>query len=155
MEPTHPKLEKFSSPWYSKPGLLYFIAAGRPPVAIKIGVTQATTMKTRLKAIQSANHEPVELLGVVRFDSGDKPLLQAERVERELHKRFASLQRNVDWSVGYEWFTTSQELLDYIATHAIQPEHLGLPRSLAQVREPLPDAPDECSSPKRLKPHSL
>jgi hypothetical protein len=81
-EATPAKPEKFSSPWYSKPGLLYFIAAGRPPVAIKIGVTQATTMKTRLKAIQSANHEPVELLGVIRFDSGEKPLLQAEGAAR-------------------------------------------------------------------------
>ncbi len=105
-------------------------------------------MKTRLKAIQSANHEPIELLGVVRFDSGDKPLLQAERAERQLHKRFASSQRLVDWSVGYEWFTASQELLDYIAAHSTPPEDLALPRSLAQIREPLPDAPDECLSPK-------
>ncbi len=90
MEATPAKPEKFSSPWYSKQGLLYFIAAGRPPVAIKIGVTQATRMTARLKAIQSANHEPVELLGLIRFDSGDKPLLQAERAERELHKRFGS-----------------------------------------------------------------
>jgi hypothetical protein len=57
-------------------------------------------MKTRLKAIQSANHEPVELLGVIRFDSGEKALLQAERAERELHKRFGS-SRLVDWSVGF------------------------------------------------------
>ncbi len=103
-------------------------------------------MKRRLKAIQSANHEPVELLGVIRFDSGEKPLLQAERTERELHKRFASSQRLIDLSVGYEWFTTSQELLDYIATHAAPPEDLGLPRLLTQTRDPLPDAPDEVSS---------
>jgi Meiotically up-regulated gene 113 len=100
METTPPNPKKFSSPWYSKAGLLYFVAAGRPPVAIKIGVTQATSMKTRLKAIQSANHEPVELLGVIRFDSGEKALLQAERAERELHKRFGS-SRLVDWSVGF------------------------------------------------------
>ena len=43
-------------------------------------------MKTRLKAIQSANHEPVELLGVIRFDSSEKPLLDPARAERELHK---------------------------------------------------------------------
>jgi len=82
-------------------------------------------MKTRLKAIQSANHEPVELLGVIRFDSSEKPLLDPARAERELHKRFGSSQRLVDWSVAYEWFTTSQELLDYIAAHAIPPEQLG------------------------------
>ncbi len=144
MEATPTKPEKYSHPWYAKSGLLYFIAAGRPPVAIKIGVTQATSMRARLKAIQSANHEPVELLGVIQFDSGEKPLLQAERAERELHKRFGGSQRLVDWSVGYEWFTTSQELLDYIAAHATPPEKLGLPRTLAQIREPLPDAPDEC-----------
>jgi hypothetical protein len=150
MEAGPTKPEKFSSLWYAKAGLLYFVAAGRPPVAIKIGVTQATTMKTRLKAIQSANHEPVELLGVIRFDYGEKPLLQAERAERELHTRFADSQRLVDWSVGYEWFTTSQELLDYITAHATPPEQLGLPRSLAQIREPLPDAPCESVSPKEI-----
>ena len=139
METIQAKPEKFSSPWYSKQGLLYFVAAGRPPVAIKIGVTQATKIRERLKHIQSANHEPIELLGVIRFDCGDKPMLQAERAERELHKRFASTQRLVDWTVGYEWFTTSQELLDYIAAHATPPEQLGLPRSLAQVREALTD----------------
>lgn len=138
-EDTQTKSEKYSHPWYAKSGLLYFIAAGRPPVAIKIGVTQATTMRTRLKAIQSANHEPVELLGVIQFDSGEKPLLQAERAERELHRRFGSSQRLVDWSVGYEWFTTSQELLDYIASHATPPEQLDLPRTLAQIREPMPN----------------
>jgi len=97
MEATRAKAEKFSWPWYSKQGLLYFVAAGRPPIAIKIGVTQATKMQERLKKIQSANHEPIELLGVIRFDSSEKPLLQAERAERELHKRFASTQRLVEW----------------------------------------------------------
>ena len=140
METAQSKAEKFSLPWYSRQGLLYFIGAGRPPVAIKIGVTQATKMQERLKQIQSANHEPIELLGVIRFDSGEKPLLQAERAERELHKRFASTQRLVDWTVCYEWFITSRELLGYIAANATPPEQLGLPRSLAQVREPLPDS---------------
>ena len=146
MESAPPKAEKFSSPWYSKPGLVYFIAAGCPHIAIKIGETQQTTMRNRLKAIQSANHEPVELLGVIRFDSGEKPLLQCELAERALHQRFASTQRLADWTVGYEWFTVSPELLDYIAAHATPPEQLGLPRTLAQLREPLPDAPDELSA---------
>lgn len=100
-------------------------------------------MRRCLKAIQSANHEPVKLLGFIRFDSGEKPLLQAERAERELHRRFANSQRFVDWSVGYEWFTTSQELLDYIASDATPPEELSFPQSFAQIREPLPDAPDD------------
>jgi hypothetical protein len=36
METTPPNPKKFSSPWYSKAGLLYFVAAGRPPVAIRL-----------------------------------------------------------------------------------------------------------------------
>ncbi len=149
MEATPAKPEKFSSPWYAKPGLLYFIAAGRQRAATKIGVTQAAKMKERLKAIQSANHDPVELLGVIRFDSGDKPLLEAERMEAALHTRFASSQRVLPGTVGYEWFTTSQELLDYISAHSTPAEELGVPRSLAQIREPLPDALDECQSHKQ------
>lgn len=131
------KPEKYSSPWYAKPGYLYFIAAGNPPIAIKIGVSQQTTIRSRLKNIQSANHEPVALLGVIKFEAVDKPLLQAERAERELHLKFAESQRLVDWSVGYEWFTSSKELLAYISEHTTPPEALGLPRTLARFHKPV------------------
>lgn len=100
-------------------------------------------MRRRLKVIQSANHEPVELLGVIPFNLGEKPLLQAERAEQKLHRRFASSQRFVDWSIGYEWFITSKELLDYIALDATPPEEFGFSRSFAQIKEPLPNAPDD------------
>jgi len=52
-------------------------------------------------------------------------------------------------TVGYEWFTTSQELLDYVSAHSTPSEELGVPRSLAQIREPLPDALDERQSHKQ------
>jgi len=54
-------------------------------------------MKTRLKAIQSANHEPVELLGVIRFDSSEKPLLDPAR-----RARVAQMLRQFTASRGLE-----------------------------------------------------
>ncbi len=124
---------KYSSEWYSKAGVVYFIGAGRPPVAIKIGVTQKSKVRQRLRAIQCDNHEPVELLGVLPFTKGKKPLLNAERRERSLHTQFASHQRIVDGCVGHEWFTAGADLLAFIAAHAIPPERLELPRSVAKV----------------------
>jgi hypothetical protein len=124
---------RFTDPWYGKAGFIYFVAAGRPPVAIKIGVTQQSTLKRRLKSIQSANHEYIELLGVISFSEGDKPLLDAEAAERALHQRFQAYQRFISSSVGSEWFTSSNELIEYISTNCIEPETLGLPRSVAKA----------------------
>jgi hypothetical protein len=125
---------KHESAWYAKPGAVYFIGAGHPPIAVKIGVTQKAKVKQRLRAIQCDNHEPVELLGVHIFESGDKPLLQAECKEQELHKKFAAYQRIIDGHVGHEWFTAASELLKYIDEHTTSPEQLGYPRSLAYIR---------------------
>lgn len=123
--------EKYSSKWYSDSGIIYFVAAGSPPVAIKIGVTKPDGIVRRLRGIQSSNHELIELLGVILFDKGDKPMLQAERKEQELHKQFSHLQRIVDGNVGHEWFTTVPELLSFVATTAVPPEQLGFPRSVS------------------------
>ena len=106
---------KFESEWYSKPGVVYFIAAGSPPVAIKIGVTQRAKLPQRLRQIQSSNHEPISLLGIIIFDGEAKPLLHAERRERDLHRQFAKYQRIADGKVGHEWFSAGPELLAYIA----------------------------------------
>jgi hypothetical protein len=73
--------EKISIPWWSRPGAVYFIGAGRPLIAIKIGVTQQDKIGRRLRAIQCDNHEPVELLGALLFRNGRKPLLEAEQHE--------------------------------------------------------------------------
>lgn len=124
---------RFTDPWYGKAGFIYFVGAGAPPVAIKIGVTQQSTMKRRLKNIQSANHEHIELLGVIAFSEGDKPLLDAEAAERALHQKFKAYQRFINSSVGSEWFTSSSEIVEYISANCVEPETLGLPRSVAKA----------------------
>jgi hypothetical protein len=123
--------EKFGSAWYSKPGLLYFIAAGSPPVAIKIGVANRNGFMNRFRGIQGSNHEFVELLGVICFETGEKPMLQAERKERELHEQFAHLQRLKNGHVGHEWFTVSPELMAYIEQHTLPPEKCKLQRHVS------------------------
>lgn len=123
--PAPERSPKFSSRWYSKAGAVYFIGAGLPLVAIKIGVTQKDKVKKRLRAIQCDNHEPVKLLGVVLFDDGEKPLLRAERHEHALHTQFALHQRITGGSAGHEWFAAAPELLAYIAENAVPPEAIG------------------------------
>jgi hypothetical protein len=123
--------------WHRLPGLVYFLKAGD---AIKIGVTTVGSGKTlkqavkrRMTQVQSANHEPVELLGVMSFSApdGDMPTFLAETLERELHIRFVSSQRFKPHTVGAEWFTASGDLLAYIRENAKTPEALGLPRVIA------------------------
>ncbi|MDE2134256.1 MAG: GIY-YIG nuclease family protein [Alphaproteobacteria bacterium] len=133
--PEKERTPKYASPWYAKAGVVYFIGAGRPLIAVKIGVTQKDKVKQRLRAIQCDNHEPVELLGILSFDDGDKPLLQAERRERSLHTQFAAYQRIADGYVGHEWFSAAPELVAFIAEHTTAPEQLGYPRSVANIRE--------------------
>ena len=124
--------------WWSSPGVLYFFAVGTPPAAIKIGVAALTkgctllqAVRRRFSAIQTSNHETVELLGVVHFTEGQYPTRQAEVVERELHIRFATLQRFKPHTGGAEWFTPSPELFDYIRSNSTPPSQLGLPSILA------------------------
>lgn len=121
--------------WYKQPGFVYFFKAGE---AIKIGVAAVTKGKTlqeavrrRLRQIQSVNHEQVELLGIISFESGDMPTFDAETRERELHNRFASSLRFRQHTIGAEWFNSSKELLTYIAENAKAPDVFGLTRTIA------------------------
>jgi hypothetical protein len=114
--------------WKRSLGIVYFLAAGNPPVAIKIGSAIRQGMKRRLQGLQCGNHETLELLGVLCVSEGEHPRIEADRIEREHHKRFAHLQRFKDTYVGHEWFTAAPELLVYIAEHTIPPEQVGLPR---------------------------
>jgi hypothetical protein len=127
-------VEKFQSPWYRERGVIYFLAVGRPAVAVKIGVSKAAGVLSRMRKTQTHNHGLVELLGVIPFDQGEKPLRQAEIAERELHRRFAEVQIFQDGLVGHEWFAASPELLAYISSHSTAPEVLGLPRTVARPR---------------------
>jgi hypothetical protein len=81
--------------WWGWPGILYFFAAGDPPVAIKIGVAALTNecslqacVRRRFEQIQSSNHETIELLGLICFCEGQYPTRSAEVLERELHIQF-------------------------------------------------------------------
>lgn len=137
MKPPRPASESSASTvaWWSCPGVVYFLAAGEPPIAIKIGMAAQTGKKDlrsailrRLSQIQSSNHEPVQLLGVIHFTEGEHPTRQAEARERELHAEFEHLQRFKPYTRGAEWFAPSPELLARIREIATPPEALNLPR---------------------------
>lgn len=128
MNPTKDSTNENQLKWWRAPGVVYFLAAGSPPTAIKIGVTTRATVRTRMEKTQTHNHEPIELLGVIPFDKGEFPLRDAEDQERLLLIRFAPLHRFKPHSRGAEWLTTSPELLRLVAETSIPPETLGLPR---------------------------
>lgn len=78
--------------------VVYFIAAGHPPEAVKIGCTH--DVRSRLRGIQTGNHLPMLLLGTL---PGDR------RLERELHRRFEHLR------LQGEWFRWSDEIAAVIS----------------------------------------
>ncbi len=126
--------------WWKNPGVIYFIAAGEPPVAIKIGIAAITstrdltaTIVRRLSQIQSSNHERIRLLGVIHFTHGPHPTRDAEAKERELHTEFEHSCRFAPYTRGAEWFNPSPELLARIEQIATKPEALQLPRFFPSV----------------------
>lgn len=134
-----PKAIEASSPstvaWWRNPGVIYFVAAGDPPVAVKIGMAAITgkrslhdTVVRRLSQIQSSNHELIRLLGVIHFTQGEHPTRDADARERELHNEFKHLCRFKAYSRGAEWFSPSPDLLSRIEQIATPPEALDLPR---------------------------
>lgn len=121
--------------WWSCPGLLYFLAVGDPPIAIKVGMlaitsvhTPQTAMRRRLSSIQSSNHELVRVLGVVHFVQGRHPTKDAER---ELHLKFKHLARFQLGSRGAEWFNAAPDLMEEIGRLSQPPEVLGIFRTVA------------------------
>jgi len=128
--------------WYRRPGVVYFFAAGNPPVAIKIGVTTIAKedelqeddwracIHQRHKQIQSSNHETIELLGFIRFRDGDLPARRAELHERALHKQFKELQLFKAHTMGAEWFKPGAKLWDYIQNKTSSPYVIETPESL-------------------------
>ena len=141
MKPTKDTTNERQLAWWRQPSVIYFIAAGRPPKAIKIGVTTRATVRERLEKTQTHNHEPVELLGVIPFDTGEFPMRAAEDQERLLHIQFAKLNRFKPHTRGAEWLTSSPDLLRLVTETAIQPEALGLPRFVCT-----PINPNECNA---------
>lgn len=90
-------------------------------------------IERRLSQIQSSNHEPVQLLGVILFTEGEYPMQDAEIRERKLHTEFSHLRRFKEYSRGGEWFTASHELLARIKEIATPPEQLDLPRTVCSL----------------------
>lgn len=118
--------------WWAKDAVVYFIGAGSlgAPIAVKIGVSAWATVKRRLSSIQSSNHEPLELMGVIPFRGMQNPMQAAEIREWELHRLFATLQRTNPGQCGYEWFTASDDLRTFIDRETQKPETFGFPRSV-------------------------
>ena len=128
--------------WWACPGVVYFLGVGDPVVAVKIGmlaVTQQLTLESalrrRLSQIQTSNHEPIHVLGVIHFCDGNYPTRDAEIRERELHLEFEHLARFKTGTKGAEWFHCSPELLAKIREASVPPEDLDLPRCIALVAD--------------------
>ncbi|WP_448550518.1 GIY-YIG nuclease family protein [Thalassotalea fusca] len=119
--------------WEKSPGYLYIIGAGEPVSAIKIGVTVRHGLKSRLRAHQSSNHEPLRVMKLIIFDDHERPMIAAENKEKELHLRFAHLQRFQKGWVGSEWFTVSNELLAFVDKIGLSPNELDEIESLAKL----------------------
>jgi hypothetical protein len=119
--------------WERSPGYVYFLSVGDPPVAIKIGISTKRDILRRLGTLQCGNHEPLTLLGVIPFEGGERPMIEAYQRERELHARFAHLQRFRNGWAGSEWFTASPELVSFALSISTPPDVRGLPSSIAKL----------------------
>jgi hypothetical protein len=129
--------------WWSCPGVVYFLGVGRPTSAVKIGmlaVTEKLNIQTavarRVGQMQTSNHEPIEVLGIMLFAECDFPTRAAETKERELHLKYAHLARFKSGTKGAEWFNCSSALLDEIRVISSPPESLGIPRCYASLAIP-------------------
>lgn len=125
--------------WWQRDGILYFLSAGTPAIAIKIGMASvrpgtsvAAAISDRLRKIQTSNHELVQLIGLVVFTGCHYPTREAEVLERELHIRFFEHRRFTEHTVGAEWFNASPEILAYVDATSERPEALGIPRYAGQ-----------------------
>jgi hypothetical protein len=126
--------------WWACPGVVYFLGVGDPIIAVKIGMLAVTghltlesAVRRRLAHIQTSNHEPVQVLGLIDFSTGDFPTRDAETRGRELHLEFSHLARFKAGTKGAEWFDCSPDLLNRISEISAAPEALGVPRCIAVV----------------------
>ncbi len=126
--------------WWSCPGVVYFLGVGDPTVAVKIGmlaITERLNIQTavarRVGQMQTSNHEPIQILGLILFGDCEYPTRQAETVEREMHLKYSHLARFKAGTKGSEWFNSSSELLAEIADISIGPESFGIPRCCASL----------------------
>lgn len=104
--------------WENSSGYVYFIAAGEPAIAIKIGISTVNDFKRRFSTIQGGNHEQLFLLGVMPCAN----MSEAMKREQRLHGKYADLQLAEKGWVGSAWFRPSEELLASIASETVKPE---------------------------------
>ncbi|MGN6111862.1 MAG: GIY-YIG nuclease family protein [Luteimonas sp.] len=130
--------------WWSCPGVVYFLGVGSPTTAVKIGMLAVTenlnvqsAVARRVGHMQTSNHEPIEVLGLITFAECDYPTRAAEIKERELHLKYAHLARFRSGTKGAEWFNCSEALMDEILAVATPPESLGIPRCYASLAAPV------------------
>ena len=126
--------------WWSCPGVVYFLGVGAPVFAVKIGmlaVTEKLNVQTavarRVGQMQTSNHEPIQVLGLISFSECDFPTRSAEIKERELHIKYAGQARFKAGTKGSEWFNCSPELLAEISAISSTPESFGIPRCYAAL----------------------
>lgn len=119
--------------WWTCPGVVYFLGVGTPLAAIKIGMLAVTgkltlqaAMARRVGQMQTSNHEPIQVLGIIVFNEGQFPTRAAEARERELHNKYAHLARFKSETKGSEWFNCSEELLDEIRSICSKPADLAV-----------------------------
>ena len=120
----------YQDEWERSPGYVYFIGAGDPVKAVKIGVTKQKGIIQMLRHHQTSNHEPLRILAVIPFEATERPMLKAEEKEKELRTKFAHLQRFKSGWIGSEWFTVSDDLLAEIDKIGIKPKELGIKDSV-------------------------
>jgi len=87
-------------------------------------------------AIQSSNHEQLELIGVLPFRGTPYPMKEAEDRERLLHAQFRELQRFPEGSRGCEWFTAAPEFLMWIEANSKKPEEFDFVRFVSMQTGP-------------------
>ena len=137
MRDTVPSDDPIMRDWQGRPGVVYFFKAGGfvkvGMAAVGKGETYKEAIVRRLKAIQSANHELLKLLGAILFTEGKLPAMNAEQREREIHNQFAELLRFRQHTVGAEWFAVSDELLAFIHENTKDADELGLPKHVATL----------------------
>jgi hypothetical protein len=100
-------------------------------LAVTENLSVQSAVARRVGHMQTSNHEPIEVLGIILFSDCDFPTRAAETKERELHLKYAHLARFKSGTKGAEWFNCSSELLDEIRAIALPPESIGLPRCYA------------------------
>jgi hypothetical protein len=117
--------DKFDHPWYSLPGVVYFIAARSECEkcrSVKTGVTTRESLMRGLGAIQSSHHTKVRLLRIIEMekDAGCGAEGRVEIRRSQIHIMLLSyLLSAFCFASGAQ--TTSKPLIDGNASRAALP----------------------------------